>query len=60
MKYEVKVTQRLKYQDTLVAKFDKYAEAMMFIEIVLKRCENVSVEIAFVDDKATEEEKKEG
>lgn len=57
MKYEVKVTQRLKYQDTLVAKFDKYAEAMMFIEIVLKRCENVSVEIAIASEKETEEEK---
>ena len=41
MKWEVKITQDLKYMDTLVARFDSLATAEAFLTIVMGHCASI-------------------
>ena len=41
MKWEVKITQDLKYLDTLVARFDSLVAAESFLAMVMVHCANI-------------------
>lgn len=60
MKYEITITQEVKYRDDIIGTFTNLAVAQQFIETVIRHFEKVSVSIRVItESEAVEEEKEE-